>query len=975
MKKIFTLLLLLLGCSFVIEAASKGDPHHRSYITNNREQLNYNRQQQLRQSKPWIEFNKRHQDWKVIFDERSSMPHRAYGNGIVLTSAGDPAAKALQFIKAEMSSFNIATDQLVLRSAHASSKYNYVDFYQTYDGLEVLNSRVTVRFTKDNRVVLFGADVFNNIQLSTVPSLSSAVITNYAEAGIDYQITATNVMPGLKVLPVPVGDVYEFRLVYEALVSCLNREGYPARYYTLVDANNGEVLYRSNQICNFDDELLVQATVADPNPWEPNVVRNLPDLKVTIAGTDYYSDSTGILLLGSITLPVNATIALAGKWSTVVSGNSSVALTSFNTNLVTGLNTVSFDTHASLEKRSAYYHANVVHKFLKMHLPDFEGMDESLMTRVERTDGSCNAYYDGSSINFYQQGSGCYDLALAGDVVYHEYGHGIDMRFHDEYGNGLQNGAINEGYSDVWGIGITDNPILGIGFSDTDPEGYVRRYDINKKVYPQDIQGEVHADGEIIAGCWYDTRLNIGDKDIMFNLFAETLFALADGPDGQEGTVYRDVLLDALTADDEDANLANGTPHDIAILSAFALHGISLIGDVILVHAEPLVTAAAAPIVIQATISTDYSLYFGDAFLHYKLNTATDWQTAPMTFISGVTYKGEIPSQPQGAIVDYYFTVTDIYGSVALTQPSKIVQADPNLPYKLLVGYNQLIKEDFEIYFGDWIASDPADDAVTGAWTFDEPVGSFLVNGDPNSMVQTDKDHTDDNTFNFCAFTGNASAGSGAGTNDCDAGRNTLYGPKYDVTAYENPAISYYRWYSNDQGANPGNDSWKVHITNGNGIWVPVEVTYTADHQWRGNAFRIKDYVELTDKVQLRFVASDSIIAGANLEGGSLVEAAVDDVILWELGEPTIGIDELKNMAISVAPNPASDRVLLKWNNVSAGTTKIELLNALGRVVYSTTLAGSINQLYVPVDRLPSGIYTLHINADKFTGSRKIMVQ
>lgn len=959
----------------MLQAATKSDPYNRSYITNNREQLNYSRQQQLRQGKPWLQFNNKHQGWKVVFDERSSMPHRAYGNGILLTGSGDPAAKALQFINDEMSSFNIATDQLVLRSAHASAKYYYVDFYQKYDGIEVLNSRVTVRFTKDNKVVLFGADVFNNIQISTTPSLPSSVIASYAAGGIGYQVTATAVTPGVKVLPVPAGDTYTYRLVYEATVSCNNTEGYPARYYTLVDANNGEVLYRSNQVCNFDDELLVQATVADPNPWEPDVVRNLPDLKVTIAGTDYYTDSTGILLLGSIALPVNSTIALAGKWSTVVSGNSSVALTTFTTGLVTGFNTVSFDTHASIEKRSAYYHANVVHKFMKMHLPDYESMDESLITRVERTDGSCNAFYDGTSINFYQQGSGCYDLALAGDVVYHEYGHGIDMRLHDLYGNGLDNGAMNEGYSDVWAIGITDNPILGIGFSDTDPEGYVRRYDINKKVYPQDIQGEVHADGEIIAGCWYDTRLNIGDKDIMFNLFSEALFGLADGPQGQEGSVYRDILLDALTADDDDANLTNGTPHDIAILSAFALHGISLIGDVNLVHAEPLVTSAAAPITIQASISTDFPLYFGDAFVHYKLNTATDWQSAPMTLISGTSYQGQIPAQPQGSIVDYYFTVTDIYGSVALTQPAKVIQADPNLPYKLLVGFNQLIKEDFEIYFGDWIPSDPSDDAVTGAWTFDEPVGSFLVNGDPNSMVQTDKDHTDDNTFNFCAFTGNASAGSGAGTNDCDAGKNTLYGPKYDVTAYQNPAISYYRWYSNDQGANPGNDSWKVHITNGNGIWVPVEVTYTADHQWRGNAFRIKDYVELTDKVQLRFVASDSIIAGANLEGGSLVEAAVDDVVLWELGDPTIGIHEVENIAIIVAPNPATDQVMLKWNNISSGTTKVELINTLGRAVYSTAIDGSINQLYVPVDGLPSGIYTLLVNAEKFTGSRKIVVQ
>ncbi|HUM48471.1 MAG TPA: T9SS type A sorting domain-containing protein, partial [Chitinophagales bacterium] len=291
------------------------------------------------------------------------------------------------------------------------------------------------------------------------------------------------------------------------------------------------------------------------------------------------------------------------------------------------------------------------------------------------------------------------------------------------------------------------------------------------------------------------------------------------------------------------------------------------------------------------------------------------------------------------------------------------------------VGFNQLIKEDFEIYFGDWIGLDASDDATTGAWTFDEPVATYIVEGDPNSMVQTNKDHTADNTFNFCAFTGNASAGSGAGTNDCDAGKNTLYGPKYDLTSYQNPAISYYRWYSNDMGANPGNDSWKVHITNGNGTWVPVEVTYTADHSWRGNAIRVKDYVPLTDKIQLRFVASDSIIAGADLEGGSLVEAAVDDVILWELGEPTIGIDEIENIDITVAPNPASDIVVVKWKGLASQLTEVELLNTLGRSVFKTTVNGSSDQLNIPVNKLPAGVYTLRITSDKNIGSRKIVVQ
>src|SRR4029077_6406107 len=115
--------------------------------------------------------------------------------------------------------------------------------------------------------------------------------------------------------------------------------------------------------------------------------------------------------------------------------------------------------------------------------------------------------------------------------------------------------------------------------------------------------GEAHSDGEIICGAWYDTRLNLGGVDAMMNLFTEALNGLADGFDGSEGTVYRDVLLDALTADDDDGDLSNGTPHDLPILKAFALHGITLMGTITLNHSEPLTAAAAVPVTIQADIS------------------------------------------------------------------------------------------------------------------------------------------------------------------------------------------------------------------------------------------------------------------------------------------------------------------------------------------------------------------------------------
>jgi hypothetical protein len=661
-----------------------------------------------------------------------------------------------------MAGFGVQVNNLEFRNSN-TSKYHYVDFYQSYQGLEVLNSRVTVRMTPDYKVVLFGADVYNDIAISTSPAISSEAAGMFAASGMDYDLTGTSVEPALKVLPVPDQGKYAYHLVYEARVNATDYEGYPARYYTLVDANSGELLYRYNEICQLSATVTTQATVSDPNPWEPTIVHKLPYLRVNVNGTDYFTNSSGQVEIPTVTSATNATVYLEGTWAKVVKGNSGLNTASFTTTINPGTNVLSFDTHALLEEISAYYHANVIHDHMKQYLPSYTKMDTSLITRVEITSESCNAYYDGSSINFYKQSNGCFDLALSGDVVYHEYGHGIDMRFYSELSNGLDNGAMNEGYSDVWGISVTDNPILGIGISDTDPNAYVRRYDINKKVYPQDIFGEVHADGEIIAGAWYDTRLNLGDVNSMMTIFSEALYGLADGFNGSEGSVFTDVLIDALTADDDDANLANGTPNDLAIISAFALHGISLIGDIVLVHAEPLHVNAATNITITANLTLDYPIYLGDAFLHYKTDLATTYDSVTMTATTGTIYEGLIPGQPSGTIIDYYFTVQDIYGINALTKPHSVIDADPNLPYKLLCGFTQTSAEDFDNFAGAWDLNDANDDAETGQWTIDSPVPSYIIPGNASSMVQTNLDHTTGSTSNYCVFTGNtASPNDGA---------------------------------------------------------------------------------------------------------------------------------------------------------------------------------------------------------------------
>ena len=213
-------------------------------------------------------------------------------------------------------------------------------------------------------------------------------------------------------------------------------------------------------------------------------------LRVQKSGNNYYTDN-----FGNVTIPGtgNAIFNLDGLFTEVQTNNNIPAFSSqlSNTN-------VAFDnSNSTIQERTAFWAVNQIHDHLKSVFPTFTGLDYAIETNID-VQGSCNAYYDGT-INFYAEGNGCNATAKIPDVVYHEYGHGINNY---RYGSGMWNGGLNEGYADIWAISLTQNPVLGFGWDLVDPTVYVRRYDQNRKVYPQDLVGQVHADGEIIAGAF-----------------------------------------------------------------------------------------------------------------------------------------------------------------------------------------------------------------------------------------------------------------------------------------------------------------------------------------------------------------------------------------------------------------------------------------------------------------------------------------
>ena len=204
-------------------------------------------QQTLREQNAWQNFLANHPHWFVSFNQFNLKPHRAYGEPIELLSGSSIQDKVMQFIVDELSSFNIPLSDISLLDIRENEKYKYLDFYQTYNGLKVHDSRLYIKTTKDDKLVTFGLDVFSDINLGVLPSISENDAISNATYGIANTISNVTVKTDLKILPVPEHNKYTYHLIYEVEFETTISVG-PAKYLCFVDANSGKLLMRKNTI-------------------------------------------------------------------------------------------------------------------------------------------------------------------------------------------------------------------------------------------------------------------------------------------------------------------------------------------------------------------------------------------------------------------------------------------------------------------------------------------------------------------------------------------------------------------------------------------------------------------------------------------------------------------------------------------------------------------------------------------------------
>jgi zinc metalloprotease ZmpB len=190
------------------------------------------------------------------------------------------------------------------------------------------------------------------------------------------------------------------------------------------------------------------------------------------------------------------------------------------------------------------------------------------LLRINQFGGDNSFYREGTGKLTITLGKGGVDDAEDAEVIVHEYGHSVQDNQVPGFGSTPDAGAIGEAFGDYLAVTVSerfaptaDEPCV----ADWDSTSYtstvphcLRRVDGNKH-YPEDLEGEVHADGEIWSRALWDIHQALGARQ------ADTIIIEA-----QFGFTPDISMPDAATVTIRTAAGLYGTRAQNAVRAAFA---------------------------------------------------------------------------------------------------------------------------------------------------------------------------------------------------------------------------------------------------------------------------------------------------------------------------------------------------------------------------------------------------------------------
>ena len=631
----------------------------------------------------------------------------------------------------------------------------------------------------------------------------------------------------------------------------------PSNYqkiHFVVDAANGNILFQESMIHHSTvtgqvNEYVTTDFRADACSAE--VIRGMPYAKVVVGSATVYTDTNGAFsYTNSGTASLVVAPSLAGKYFRVVDQSSTLGTVASQTVANGGSATFLFNptpNEINTAQTNTYEIANRTREKILAASASYPTISTQLNFTINTNIADvCNAYYDGSSINFFTSGSGCNNTGF-GDIVAHEFGH------HMVQTAGSGQNQYGEGQSDVVGIMITDSSQLGVGFSSC--TSGIRSAN-NSCQYSatgcSSCGSAIHSCGQLLSGCFWSLRNSfISTYPSDYRTRLAKLAVNSTPLHAGSSTIQNDITLDYLTLDDDNGNLGDGSPNYTAISNAFSVHGLLPPALALFTMSLPnggptTIDPSGGTTMSVSIVPVSSQVLAGSEKLYCREGTSGTFTPYVMTNNGGTSYTATFPAAGCNTTVQYYIEAQSTGGS-ALVLPT----TSPTTNYSTTSVLSSVVEllETFDGTTTGFTIGAAGDSATAGLW------------------IRS-------NTASGCGATPAAYSGAkafltGSGScNDVDNGRTTLFSPSFSGIGSDEVYVKF-GLYLSYNSATPTDDPLEAYLSNDGGVtWVLVG-SYSTGQAWNLKTINVKNFLTVSTDMKAKFVAQDN---GTD----NVVEAAID---------------------------------------------------------------------------------------------------
>lgn len=534
---------------------------------------------------------------------------------------------------------------------HLSSGIRTVGFRQRHRGVAVLGGQVSVRFKADSMVYV-ASQAFD--LASSPPSTQDAdpLAADAAVAAAEGWILADFPDASLgqsrvgerSLLPIYAVDRFGFHDVVRVEV---DSAAPLARWAVYVDATTGAPVAREQLLRT---AVTIRYDVPVRRPGGDRVDAPAPQVYVTESGNDATTDLAGQLELSAD--PSTLTTQIDGPLVDVHSPGDP-ASADFVVSDGDAIVWSAADDEMIDAQISAFVHTSLANAYVRAIDPELAWLDGQIDVTVN-TNGTCNAVSDGDSILFMREDDECNNTARLADVVRHEFGHSV----HGQSlipGVGNFDGALSEGVADYLAATMANDSGMGRGFFKSDAPLREIDPEDGEARWPEDIHGDVHVTGLIIAGALWDLRTLLADE-----LGEEEGVAQADHlyyEAHRRAVDIPSMYAEALVADDDDGDLGNGTPNICAINEAFSAHGLldtAALGGSTTIEVEVGLDGNQVSLTQAVPMLADCPQDVQAATLRWRPRGAaeSEAESSPMA-LEGGQWIALIPPQEPGTVIEF----------------------------------------------------------------------------------------------------------------------------------------------------------------------------------------------------------------------------------------------------------------------------------------------------------------------------------